>query len=73
MIKKQGILNLSSYSCKSYASVVLSDSEIALLREQEDAAFHPFINCVFFLYTALHNQRSMSSSFLVFILQGVFH
>ena len=32
-IEKQSIMNLSSYSSKSYASVVLSDSEVTFTRE----------------------------------------
>ena len=39
IIKKQGIINLSSYNSKSNASLVLSDSKVAFLREGEDAAF----------------------------------
>ena len=44
----------------SYASVVLSDSEITFLGERKDVTFHPF------LFRVLHNWRSMSSNFLVF-------
>ena len=39
-IEKQGIMNLTSYSSKSYASIVLNDSEVA---------FRSFI--VFYLYS----------------------
>ena len=39
MGEKQGIINLSNYRDKSYASIVLSVSGVALLVEGEDAAF----------------------------------
>ena len=46
-IEKFGIINLNNYGSKSYASVVLSDSEVILLWEVEDTAF-----CLFyFVYT----------------------
>ena len=41
-IKKQGILNLSSYSSKSDATVVLGDSEVTFLEEEVDTAFVHF-------------------------------
>ena len=65
--KKQGIINLSSYSSKGNASVVLIDSEIIFLWEVEDTAFCLFRYC---LYTALHNRRSMSLNFLDFYTSG---
>ena len=46
-VEKQSILNLNSYSSKSYASIVLDDSEFTFLREREDAAFH---DCILFIY-----------------------
>ena len=33
-VEKQGIINLSGYSCKNYAYVILSNSEIAYFRER---------------------------------------
>ena len=59
-------INLSSYSCKSFASVVLSASEFAFIWEGNVAAFHSFLYCVVWLYIALHNWRSMLSNFLIF-------
>ena len=49
MIKKQSIINLSSYSSKSYATVVLSNSLIAFLEEGEDVTFCPFLYCILFI------------------------
>ena len=44
MIEKLSIINLSCYRCKSYASVVLDNSDVTFFREEEDAAFaHCFI------------------------------
>ena len=48
---KQGITNFSIYSSTSYASVVLSDSKVALLGEDEDAAFCLFLHCVLFIHS----------------------
>ena len=42
MIEKQSIINHSSYSSKSYGSVILSDSKVTFL-EVEDAAFRQFL------------------------------
>ena len=69
MVEKQGIINLNSYTSKSYVSVVLSDSKVAFFQEGEDLAFHSFF-IVFCLYTVLHNWRNMSSKFLVFHTSG---
>ena len=44
MMEKQGIINLSSYSIKSYASVVLSDSRVTFLGER---SMQPFIHFSF--------------------------
>ena len=64
--EKEGIINLSSYSTKCYASVVLSDSKVTFHEEEEDKAFCPFL-CVLFMHSiALHNRRHMSSNFLAF-------
>ena len=43
MIEKHGILSLSTYSNKS--SVVLSNSVVIFLGEEDDAAFCPFLYC----------------------------
>ena len=51
MIEKQDIINLSSHSSKSYDSVVLCDSEVVFLEEEKDAAFHPFLNRIFFIHS----------------------
>ena len=51
MIEKQGIINLSSDSSKSYASAVLSDSQVAFFfKKGENAAFHPILLCVLFMH-----------------------
>ena len=65
-IKKQCIINLSSYSSKSYAFVVLGDSEVTFLEEGMDAIFHPFLNWVLCIDCIW---RSMSN-FLVFQTSG---
>ena len=49
LIEKQSIINFNSYSCMSYASVVLSDSEVTFLGERKDVTFHPFLLCVLFI------------------------
>ena len=43
MIEKQSIINLNFYSSKNYASIILSDSEVTFVGEEEDAAFCPFL------------------------------
>ena len=43
------IINLSSYSSKSYVSVVFSDFEVTFSGEDEDVAFCPFLNSVLFI------------------------
>ena len=48
-VEKQSIINLSSYKCKCYISVVLKDSKATFLWEGEDAAFCPFLFCVLFI------------------------
>ena len=42
-------INLSNYSSKSYASVVLKDSEVAFLEVRKDTNFPPFHYCVSFM------------------------
>ena len=42
-IEKQGIRNYNS-------SVVVSDSEVSVLREEEDAAFYPLVYFVLVIY-----------------------
>ena len=51
MIEKQSVIKLSSNSSKNYASEVLSDSEVAFLREGADAAFNPSLYSVFFIHS----------------------
>ena len=46
MVEKQSIINLSSFSSKSYASVVLSDSKVTFIGEVEDATFCLILNCI---------------------------
>ena len=65
----KGIINLSSYSSKSYASVVLSDSKVAFLQEGSMQAFVYFY-IVFCLYIALYNPRSILLNFFVFHTSG---
>ena len=48
MVEKQSILNLSSYSSKSYASVVLCNFKVTFLVEREEAAFCSFL--LYFIY-----------------------
>ena len=45
----EGIINLCSYSSKSYISVIISDSEVTFIGEEEDTIFRPF-----FYYVLLH-------------------
>ena len=45
------VYNLSRYSSKRYASVVLSDSEVTFLRKGEDAAFNPFLSYVLSIHS----------------------
>ena len=49
MIEK-GIIDLSSYTSKCYALVVLSDSEVTFPREEVVAAFCPFLYCLLFIH-----------------------
>ena len=50
MSEKQNVEYLCSYKSKSYASVVLNDSEVTFLKEEEDALFRPFLDCVLFMH-----------------------
>ena len=47
-VEKQSIINLSSFSSKSYVSLVIGDSEIIFVGEGEDSAFCPLVNHVLF-------------------------
>ena len=68
MTEKQGVINLSSYGSKSYASVVLCDFKVIFLGKGK---MQPFIHfsILFHLHT-LHNWRSMYSNFLIFYTWG---
>ena len=48
-IQKLGIINLSSCRIMSCVSMVLRDSEVAFLGEEEDAAFYQFLFYVLFI------------------------
>ena len=39
MIEKKSIINLRSYGCESYTSVLLRDSEATYLSLEDDATF----------------------------------
>ena len=67
-IEKQGIIKVCNSYCKSYTSVVLCDSEVAIF-EKLMMEFFVHFSIVFTLYTALHNQ-SISSNILVFYTSG---
>ena len=56
-------------SCKSYASVFLVIPRSLFLGKEKMQPFTDFF-LVFWLYTVLHNQRSISSNFLVFHTSG---
>ena len=49
-IEKQSIINLSCYGSNNYASEVLGDSEVTILKKGEDAVFCPSIYCIPFVY-----------------------
>ena len=42
-VEKLSLINLSSYSVKNYASVVLSDSDDTFLGKGDDAPLFPFL------------------------------
>ena len=72
IFEKQRIINLSSYSSKSYASVVLNGYEVTFLEEMKDATFHPFPHCFVYRLHGIGGEVSwkiFSSS----IRQGVCH
>ena len=46
---------------KGYASVVLSDSEVAFLGGGKDIVFGPFLYCVLFIHSGIVLKRSKSS------------
>ena len=54
IIEKQGIINVSSYSCKSYDSVVL---RAFFLDEGEDATFRPFFYCILFIHSVGKSEK----------------
>ena len=54
---KVRILNLCNYTSKSYASVVLSDSEVTFVGEGEDVAFYPFLYCVLFIDSVAYSKK----------------
>ena len=47
--EKQSIMNGSSFSSKSYVSIVFSDSEVIFLGEELNATFCPFLICILFI------------------------
>ena len=61
-LEKQSIIHLGRNRRKSYASVVLGDSNF--LREGEGAAFCSSFYCIFFMYGVAKSKKS--SNFLVF-------
>ena len=67
-IEKQVIINLSSYGCKSYASVVFCYVKVAFLDEGEMHLSFIFLLCL--VETAMHNQVNMLSGFYVFHTSG---
>ena len=58
---------------KDYTSVVLGNSDVALLGEKEDVAFYPFVYCVLVIYdvAVLELLRYRISLFSLFL--AVFH
>ena len=61
---KKGIIN---QSCKSYASVAFNDSYVTFWGKRANTAFRSISSIIFCLYTAFHNCRSMSSTFIFHI------
>ena len=57
-IEKLSIINLISYRCKSYASVVLGDFKATFVREWEDAAFCSSFYCILFIYGVAKSNKS---------------
>ena len=50
-IKEQSNLNLSIYSKKTFAFVVLSDSKATFSRDRDDINFYSFLCCVLFVHS----------------------
>ena len=50
-------MNLSSYSSKSYTSLVLRDSEAAFFGEEQDSAFCLFLYCVLFIQSVAYSKK----------------
>ncbi len=46
--EKQSVIKFNCRS-KGFAFVVLSDFAVTSLREREDAAFYPFLDCILFI------------------------
>ena len=70
-IEKQSIINLNYHGSKSYASVVLGDSEVIFLTEGEGIAFVN-LSVVFLLSTALQYRAASHRISLSSILLGIF-
>ena len=49
-LRSKSITNLSSYSSKSYDSIVLGDFEVTSLGKKEDATFRSFLSCILFTH-----------------------
>ena len=57
-IEKQATVNLSRCRSRTYASIVLSDSEVTFHREGDDAAFCPSSNCLLGIYGVAKSRYS---------------
>ena len=71
MVEKKCIINLSSYSSKSYISVVLSDSKLTFLGKGDDAAFYPFLYRLHYIIKEVCHQIFLSSIFHKIFCQGM--
>ena len=71
-IEKQSIINLCGYSGKRYVSVILSDSRVPFLVEEEDATFRPFPYCVLFINYIVQSEKYVTKIFLSSKFQWVF-
>ena len=58
-IEKKDTINLSGYSSKSYASAVLSDSDITFLWQGHDAVFRSYLYWVLFIYNIAYSKDSL--------------
>ena len=56
-LKMQGIINFINHHSKRYASVVLSDSEVAFLVEGGDVTLYPFLYCVLLIYSVAWSEK----------------